>query len=361
MRSLLPLLLVVASCHRGHGAAPDGNAAPDGPGDGSDAGHDAAVDAARDAAIDARPDAFVPMDAPDPNDLLATGLCVDAACTMISPDVRAFEPRWHLWADGATKRRWIQLPAGTKIDTSNVDYWQFPVGTKLWKEFTLNGVRVETRYLTRIGPNPTDWAYMGYEWNAAQSHAIAQPNGDTNVNGTTHDIPAQATCRGCHTNNATPVLGFSAFQLDYAAPAGNVDLDHAIAAGWLTQNPPGAASPHYPLPGTPTDQAMLGYVHANCGHCHNSDSQLTSHPMLRIESAHADVMTNTRLYQSTVNVVARTPFEGATIIVVPRDAASSVIVKRTTTTDLPHRMPALGIKTVDPTGQTIIRAWIDSL
>ena len=280
---------------------------------------------------------------------------------MIQPDVVGFEPRWHLWSDGEAKRRWIKLPAGAVIDTSNMDYWQFPVGTKLWKEFTRAGTRVETRYLVRTGPRSGDWLLMGYEWNAAQTHAVARPEGRENVNGTHHDIPSQTTCRGCHANNTTPVLGFSAFQLDYHARAGMLDLDGVIAAGQLSQPPPGAASPHLPLPGNATDQAALGYVHANCGHCHNSDSQLTSHPMLRIEAAHVAAMPSTRLYQSTVGVAARTAFEGATIVAKPGDPDHSVIIRRTTTSDVPHRMPALGIETVDPAGQAVLRAWITAL
>jgi hypothetical protein len=296
------------------------------------------------------------------DDLVTTGLCVDDACTAIQSDVVAFEPRWHLWSDGETKRRWIKLPAGAVIDTSNLDSWQFPIGTKLWKEFTRDGVRVETRSLVRTGPSNGDWLFMGYEWNADETHAVARPDGKHNVHGTPHDIPSQETCRGCHANNTTPVLGFGAFQLDYHAGAGLLDLDGAIAAGWLSQPPPGAASPHLPLPGTAADQAALGYVHANCGHCHNADSQLTNHPMLRIERGYTETMASTRLYQSTVGVVARTaPFEGATILAKPGDPDHSVIILRTTTTDLPHRMPALGIETVDPAGQAILRAWIRAL
>lgn len=333
--------------------------------DSVDAANDAAPDAAPDPTIDAAPDAAIapPFDAPpaQTDDLVTTGLCVDDACTATQPGVSAFEPRWHLWSDGETKRRWIKLPAGAAIDTSNMDYWQFPIGTRLWKEFTRDGKRVETRYLVRTGPRTTDWFFMGYEWNAAQTHAVARPAGKQNVNGTPHDIPAQATCRGCHANNTTPVLGFSAFQLDYRASPGALDLDGAIAAGWLSQPPPGATSPHLPLPGTATDQAALGYVHANCGHCHNSDSQLTSHPMLRIERAHTDAMASTRLYQSTVDVLARTSFEGATILAKPGDPDHSVLIMRTTTIDVPHRMPALGIETVDPDGQAVLRTWITAL
>src|SRR5688500_4148724 len=81
-----------------------------------------------DAAIDADPN--------KPMTLMDTGLCVDAACTQIASGIHAYTPRWELYSDGATKRRWIYLPAGAKITTTNNDHWEFPVGTKLWKEFT---------------------------------------------------------------------------------------------------------------------------------------------------------------------------------------------------------------------------------
>ena len=48
-----------------------------------------------DASVDTTPIADVGLDAPDPNNpatLADTGLCLDAGCTQISPDVFAFEP-----------------------------------------------------------------------------------------------------------------------------------------------------------------------------------------------------------------------------------------------------------------------------
>ena len=44
----------------------------------------------------------------------------------------------ELWSDGAKKQRWIQLPPGEKIDVADLDNWQFPKGTKLWKQFTVS-------------------------------------------------------------------------------------------------------------------------------------------------------------------------------------------------------------------------------
>src|SRR5262249_48027266 len=89
--------------------------------------------------------------------LSQTGLFADVATDAIAPDVHSFRPEFELWSDGATKRRWILLPAGAQIDTSDMDAWRLPEGTRLWKEFTRDGVRVETRLLERVGPRDDDW------------------------------------------------------------------------------------------------------------------------------------------------------------------------------------------------------------
>jgi hypothetical protein len=51
-------------------------------------------------------------------------------------DATAFTPHYPLWSDGSAKRRWLRLPPGTSIDKSNPDAWEFPRGTKAWKEFS---------------------------------------------------------------------------------------------------------------------------------------------------------------------------------------------------------------------------------
>src|SRR5687768_18466811 len=89
---------------------------------------DAAVvvdDVPIDVAIDANPNM--------PATLMDTGLCQEPSCTLVNGDALPYKPRWELWSDTSTKKRWIMLPAGTKIDTSNMGFWQFPVGTKVWK------------------------------------------------------------------------------------------------------------------------------------------------------------------------------------------------------------------------------------
>ena len=138
----------------------------DGGGTKTDAGQDGTM-------FDVGPDA----DPLKPLTLAGTGLCTNPECTTFSADVFEYEPKFELWADSATKRRWIYLPPGTQIDTSDMDYWKFPVGTKLWKEFSRGGVRVETRYIVKTMPNDLEfgaWHYVSYQWNAAQNELVAK-------------------------------------------------------------------------------------------------------------------------------------------------------------------------------------------
>src|SRR6476661_7825652 len=81
-----------------------------------------------------------------PERLSETGLYVAGSTTVVRDDNLAFAPQYPLWSDGTTKRRWIHLPAGTAIDASDPDAWEFPPGTRLWKEFSF-GRPVETRLI----------------------------------------------------------------------------------------------------------------------------------------------------------------------------------------------------------------------
>src|SRR5262245_12210654 len=84
-----------------------------------------------------------------------------------------FVPQYPLWTDGAEKLRWIRLPAGAKIDASDVDAWRFPVGTKLWKQFSWKGRKVETRMIWKTGE--ADWLFATYVWSEDQTNAMLAP------------------------------------------------------------------------------------------------------------------------------------------------------------------------------------------
>jgi hypothetical protein len=336
----------------------DGAPAVDGPpgGDG-----DAAL---TDTPVDSNPNM--------PATLQETGLCSDPACATIASDVRLYAPRFELYSDGATKRRWIYLPAGEQIDTTDMNHWVFPVGTKLWKEFTRDGVRVETRLVMKVLPDDNmagAWIMLTYGWNTAQDAAIlVGTGGEENANGTMHDIPSRQGCRDCHNGvRPTRVLGFGAVSLDFDAPADSVDLADLVEWGLLSAPPAGAASPFFPLPGTQVDEAALGYLHANCGHCHNPSNPNNAVPLnlrLRTEASARATVAATPAYQTTVNQTG-SPFveDGTTYttIVVPNMPDQSILSRRMLSTNLGVKMPRLGTEVADPDGQTKLRAWINSL
>ena len=115
--------------------AADGTAAENDAGEPSDARsiEDGAVaeDASRDALADAAPgdagtdapvglgldcgDAGAPNAGPAPSNLGCTGLYASWPSRTLAASVMPFDPGLHLWSDGATKARYIELPPGTKI------------------------------------------------------------------------------------------------------------------------------------------------------------------------------------------------------------------------------------------------------
>ena len=210
----------------------------------------------------------------------------------------AFEPRYPLWTDGAAKRRWIHLPRGTAIDKSNPEAWDFPRGTRLWKEFALDGRPIETRFIERRADGT--WRYATYLWNVQGTAAVLAPEDGGQVGG--YAIPSRSDCVTCHEGPAVPVLGYSAAQLESTLPA------------------------------------AAGYLHGNCGHCHNERAL----PGLDFALAHE----STRAAQS----LARTR----------RGAAqrAELIRSRMASHDSTKRMPPLGVSLPDTEGIELIQRWI---
>ena len=318
--------------------------------------------------VDAAPDA----DPLRPLTLAGTGLCTNAACTTFAADVFEYKPRFELWSDGATKRRWIYLPPGSQIDTSDMDYWKFPVGTKIWKEFTRDGTRVETRYIVKTMPDDNvfgAWYMVSYQWNAAQNDTtLVDVGGAMNANGTQHDIPSRQNCRECHEELKSKVLGFGAIQLDYNST--ELDLEDLITMNKLTVAPTGGtAGARFPLPGTALDQAALGYMHGNCASCHNPTANNFFHTptdmRLRTDPALLATVQATPAYTTLVDKVGHT-FIGDdnntyTIIVSTANTDNSILIQRMQSTNAMKHMPQRGTEVLDPTGFAAIHNWIDSL
>jgi hypothetical protein len=361
-----------------------GAAGPSGPDVAPQSELDAADDAAGDGGtIDsgddlAPPDAAVPPDlAPDlALDLPAppvayprpqytllsqTGLYRDIATRTLSAGLEEFHPNFTLWSDGAEKRRWIQLPPGTRVDTSNMDRWVFPIGTRFFKEFSLGGVLVETRLVERYGPDPEDFWMGAFVWKADQSDAVFMEAGQLDINGTAHDAPPQKHCGSCHNGEPGRSLGFSAMQLSRADDGVTLTLDGLARQGRLS-DPPAPGTSFHP-PGDPAAAMALGYLHANCGHCHNLKG--TSWPdtqmVLRLETTDTALETS-GVYRSLVGQKLQYwRHDGFAQRVVPGDVAASGVMYRMQARGSRDQMPPLATEIVDPTGVESVARWITAL
>jgi hypothetical protein len=293
-----------------------------------------------------------------PTKLSETGLFTDIATETLAEGVREFTPAHQLWSDGATKRRWIYLPPNSYIDSYRMDFWRYPVGTKLWKEFSRDGVRVETRLIHKYAQD--EWFMVAFEWNEDETDAIAVPEGRMNARGTEHDVPDRDTCKKCHDGMPDKVLGFSAVQLSHDGPG--VTLAQLIEEK-LFNVPP---SDPLTIPGNETERAALGYLHANCGHCHNnSDASVPYAKGIKVEFwLHADQLTEpsaTATYQTTIGQNTQSSSGIGGVRVVPGDLDSSVLYQRFMSTDPLLRMPPAGTEIRDMAGQEIIEAWVGGL
>lgn len=231
----------------------------------------------------------------------APPLPADLADTGISgPGVVAFTPSHALWSDGSAKRRWLYLPPGTAIDKSNPDAWDFPRGTKAWKEFS-RGARIETRLIERLGDG--SWRYAAYQWNEEGTRALLAPERGVPALA----IPSREDCLACHEAAPVPILGYSAVQI-------------------------GAA---------PRDPA-LGYLHANCGHCHNDTGPLAAVELPLAQSAAA-------------------PRESAARTHAALARRSDDVLRRVRSTNPYVRMPPLGVRVPDADGAALVERLISHL
>jgi hypothetical protein len=306
--------------------------------------------------IDAIPPAFDAST--EPTALSETGLYSDIEGKILAPGVEPYRPAFPLWSDGAEKARWVHLPEGSSIDTSDMDFWSYPVGTRLWKEFSLGGQRLETRFLWKRGPG--DWYSLAYVWNDAESDALAAPDGERDVRGTAHDVPGTDACDKCHGRQPDRVLGFTAVQL--AHQEAGINLPALVADGRLSDDPAGA-SPYFGVPGTGNGPAAVGLLHGNCGGCHHRESDVMDMVSvnLRLEVASLASLEETSTYQSAVGVKNQLVLDGVTALIEPGDAGASAIYVRMNLRGGAQQMPPLGTEEVDGDGLAVLAAWIDEL
>ena len=204
-----------------------------------------------------------------------------------------YSPQYPLWSDGAEKRRWIYIPKNAEINTKNPDDWRFPVGTRIWKEFSFRNeaaqaLPIETRYLEKQANG--DWLMETFVWDENRQDAKkTSEEGIKNAyylgDGKYYDIPGFHDCQYCHTKagiengpQKTAVLGFSALQLSDARDLRALHNEPLSKDMVLLSNLQriGLVSndmdqfPEIPYSEkAPLQRIAFGYLFGNCAHCHN--------------------------------------------------------------------------------------------
>ena len=298
-----------------------------------------------------------------PDDLFATG-CMDGSDpTQASSGLIAYEPAARFWSDGTDKQRWYGLPNGTNINPANPDAWNFPSGSVIVKNFTLNNQLIETRLFMRHPDG--DWAGYTYEWNDTQTAATRVRGGSTrNVGGQTWIYPSESQCLECHTQVAGRVLGLETAQLnsDFTYPSTGITdnqievYNHIDVFTSDLQEPvsqlPRLADPTDP--GAALEDRARAYLHTNCAACHQPGGPTGVDIDLRYDTPLASMQACNAVPQAGDLGI------GNARLIAAGDAARSIIVARTNRRD-GDAMPPLASTVIDAEGVQLLSDWINSL
>ncbi len=289
----------------------------------------------------------------------------------------SFSPQYPLWSDGAAKRRWVYLPEGATIDVSDPDRWDFPEGTKFWKEFVIGGRKVETRFLWK---RDGEWRFATYAWNDEQTDATLVPENGllTNVEvapGKRHRIPGSTECRACHVTDRVEILGFTALQLSTLRDAGALHAEPLTPdmITLRTLHEDGRLSParpdwesHPPRLAAPdrTTRTVLGYLSTNCGTCHNAWSDLatldldfkatTSRPTTPCPTSLKTTLEGPGRWE----IASAAP--GTSRRLSPGRPELSTLLARMKSRRPTSQMPPLGTVVVDDAAVALLTKWIEA-
>jgi hypothetical protein len=246
------------------------------------------------------------------------------------------------------------------IDNSDPDEWSFPIGTKFWKEFSVEGHRVETRLWQKIEAN--FWVDATYAWNADESAAVRSPGGDIQLSTRTYHIPTDDECQDCHKGRTDRILGFDQVLLGLAGASG-LTLDQLIA-GQRLSTPPKSTPLVIGDDGTGLAAPALAWLHVNCGTtCHNRNENAlawSTGMFLRLEPTLLDgrSVVGFDSLQTTLKLLAVTPrWKGQTRIA-PGDPAHSLLYQLISHRGTGQQMPPVDSNFVDEADIPLIEAWI---
>ena len=335
----------------------------------------------------------MPSPEPVPQALSETG-CFDGSGNP-APGLIAYQTRAPLWSDGATKKRWMALPDGQAVDVDERGDFRFPIGTVVAKEFTLEGIRVETRLLMRHPDG--SWAGYSYAWVDADGNLLSDGQLLSGENEVTRPVPGtvrtwvypnRGQCFQCHTDAAGVALGLETLQLNgmFEYPSTGVTghqlftLSEIGAFSRAQTIDLSQALPFYDDASAPLVDRVWSYLHSNCANCHQPGASgyggRSAMPDLRYEAA-ADRSGVHPLEAALCNVEATSEDLGlgqGALLVNPGvtgdwaslgDGGSVLYLRMAARPSVPGsfgEMPQIGSNLVDEEGGlALVREWIDGL
>jgi uncharacterized repeat protein (TIGR03806 family) len=295
------------------------------------------------------------------------------------PGVVPYDVNGVLWADNATKERFVVLPEGQTLGWTEREDWQVPLGTIVIKAFffpedlrVAGGPRraIETRLLIL---EDEGWTSHTYVWNDAQTEAVREIAGkrvpvsylglDGEARSQDYLVPNENQCKGCHArDDRTELLGLITPQVNRVVSRDGADveqLDWMAAQGMFASAPNPAALARFadPFGEGPLDARARAYLGANCAHCHRPGGGGGDSGLVLLEWE-----TN-----PSKNGVCKQPAAagagtgGRSHDIVPGHPEQSIMPFRMASTDPEIKMPELPNLLPDEQGVALISEWIAAM
>ena len=333
-------------------------------------------------------------------------------------DVAPYTVTSPLFTDYALKPRFVTLRGeGGKIDYTDPERWESPVGTIYVKTFAYppneladppqtKDQLIETRLMVhdlaeddRLGCLGADscWNTYVYVYNDDQSDAICESGGLTKSVTFTDPITKQQVtiedyhvpvspgeCGQCHGRRGPdartlgPSTGMLNLGNDYQGNMVENQVDSLYDAGWLAPEPPPSgtrttyADPVELIAGCTTPacyhEAARSYLDSNCSHCHAPDGEIDDQGLF-LDYTTMDPE-NPTFEEFNSWGVCRTPTSAGNLTEACRDKAvdiwpgdpdKSLLLCRLESVIRGEMMPTLGRSVQDTQSIAIIRQWIIDL
>ena len=112
---------------------------------------------------------------------------------------------------------------------------------------------------------------------------------------------------------------------------------------------------------SPVERAALGYLHGNCGHCHNSNGNGVPVELSLAQSTVGGAAGAERVLRSMIDAGGRFRPHGASEaarLITPGRPDASVLIARVRSRNPQTQMPPIGTRVIDTEALALLERWI---